>query len=482
MSRLLGLISTSVLARILLPSDFGLVALAYAFVRALDATATLGVEFSLLREPDPDEELYSTAFSVSLCKSFLTAIIVAGFAPYFAEFFDDQRLTYILYVLAFGLLLEGGENLGILEYRKNFIFGKEFLFLMIPRTAAVISCIGMALLLRSYWAMVISILIYKTTKTACSYILHPFRPRFTFSGQARLLRFSFWMWATGIANFLRDRADAFIVGRMTNTASLGLFSAAYEIAILPITELVEPLGRVLFPGISAAYHGGTEAGATVSRSIAAVGFLILPAGVGISLVAGPIIYVTLGGTWMNGYHLVQIIAPAAVFSIFSSVISTTLIVLGNARIITITTIFVSVLRLPILAFGVVNNGLTGVAWAMAICYPLEAAFYIIALTRLTRFRVGAFLRQLWRSLVAVAGMATVLVVLGVGWAPPPQGLTAALEQLLLATIVGTGSYMGIVFALWVVMGYPEGPEALIYKLFRPRLGSAARKLLTRANI
>lgn len=473
-ARILGLISIAILARILIPADFGLVALAYAFARAIDATAALGLDYVLLRETQLDKDLYSTGFTISVIKSAITAFLVICFSHAFAIFFRDIRLKSILYCFALGLVFEGCENLGVIEFRRTLRFKKDFILLAAPRLMAVAVAIGLAIVLKSYWAMVISILVAKISRTALSYVLHPFRPRITLVARKQLLRFSIWMWATSIAIFVRDRADAFVVGRMINTASLGLFSAAFEIAILPITEIVEPVGRVLYSGISAAYHGGMEVGRTASRSIGAVTFILLPAAVGISLMAAPLIWVTLGPTWMAGYPLVQIIAPWAVWSIFPSVGSSALVVLGNPRVVTGTTTGLALLRPPVLVLGLTYGGLRGVAWAIAFSYLVEAALYMVTLTRLTHFRLWSVLRDLWRSLVSVAIMVAAVVELGLGWVPPPEGTSAALSQLVLGALVGVASYTSCVFMLWAFCGCPDGPEALVFKLARPRIAVAAR--------
>jgi lipopolysaccharide exporter len=474
LTRVIGLVSTSILARILTPADFGLFALAYAFSTGISATATLQIDLILLREREIDEQSYSTGFTISVIKSTVTAIIVILLAHTASEFFRDPRLLAMIYCFAFCLFMEGFENVGIVEFRKKFQFEQEFLLFAVPRCISVILSIILAIVFRNYWAMIIGGISFRVSRTFLSYVLHPFRPRFTLVKWRRFWRFSLWMWATGLASFIRDRADTFVVGRMMNTSSLGLFSAAFEIALLPITEILEPLGRVLFPGLSAVYHSGTEMGEAVARSIGAILFLLLPAAIGVSLVAAPIIFVTLGPAWMAGYPLIQIIAPCAIWSIFASVSSSAFVVLGNPRIVTIGTVGLSILRPPLLIIGLTSSGLKGVAAAIVLSYLLEAVYYILALVRLTNFGFWPLVRQLWRTLVSAAVMAALVAGLGLGWVPSPKGTSAALSQLALGTLVGIGSYTSIVFTLWMLCGRPDGPESLVSRIVFPRLATAVR--------
>jgi lipopolysaccharide exporter len=476
LTRILGLVSTSIIARILVPADFGLVALAYALSKAIDATAFLGIDLILLREPEFDEKLYSTGFTISLLRSAATAIVVTLLAERAAVLFNEPRLSSILYLFSVGLLFEGSENLGAVEFRKTLQFRQEFILFAIPRMIAVLFSIALAIAFKSYWSIVIGALSFKISRTGLSYILHPFRPRLTLVAWKRLCRFSIWMWVAGLATFVRDRADTFVVGRMMNTTNLGLFSAAVEIAILPITEIVEPLSRVLFPGISAAYRNGMEVGEAVSRSIGAVTFILLPAAVGVSLMSAPVIYAALGPSWIDGYPLVQIIAPFAVGAAFSSVISSAFVVLGNPRLVTIITVMLAMLRPLLVVLGLLKGGLRGVAAAIALSYLLEAAFYVAALTWLKRFWIRLLIGQLWRTVISTSMMVAVVVGLGLGLGPSPQGTGVALVQLILGTIVGVGTYTAIVFTLWALSGYPDGPEELVSSLILPRIAAAARAL------
>ena len=111
-TRLLGLVSTLVLVRLLAPADFGLVALGTTFVIAVDTLSTLGVEDALVRDHAPTADMYDTAFTLTVLRSIATALVISVVAIPVGAFFAEPRLAYILWTLAVGALIAGCGSMG----------------------------------------------------------------------------------------------------------------------------------------------------------------------------------------------------------------------------------------------------------------------------------------------------------------------------------------------------------------------------------
>jgi len=469
LTRTLGALSTFVLARLLSPMDFGLVALAGAFARAIDAMATLGIQDVMLREKQPDEVYYSTGFTIGLIRTGIAGLIIVAAAYPVGRFFGDERLGLILLILGPLLVLESCENVGTLEFRRHFRFDRDFILFVVPRVASVAVTIGAAVATHSYWSLVAGIVVLRVTRVVLSYAMHPFRPRLTLVGWRRMLGMSSWIWGTSVAGFARERSDSFILGRLMNTSAVGLFSASLEVALLPISEFVEPVGRALYAGLSAIHHSGQGSSDTLAKAMSATLCIVLPAGVGISLVAAPLIRVTLGATWLAGVPLVAIMGPFAAFSVITNIGALGVMVVGNPKITTFTTAAMALLRVPMLLAGVIFGGLAGLAWAMGIALALEAAIYLFVLGRVTGFRIGVLIRESWRCALATAGMALILGSLGLAWSPAAATISGALAQLGVAAIAGASIYAVLLIALWAVTGCAEDPEATLVRAIARRL-------------
>ena len=157
-TRLLGMISTLTLVRLLLPTDFGLVALGTSFQQSIEAFVILGVEEAVVREKAPTRDVYDTGFTLNVLRSVLTAAIVLALALPAGRFFAEPRLGNILIALAAGTLIEGFTNIGIVDFRRDFTFRKEFQLWLLPRLIGIVLTLASAFIWRSYWALVVGIL------------------------------------------------------------------------------------------------------------------------------------------------------------------------------------------------------------------------------------------------------------------------------------------------------------------------------------
>ena len=123
-ARGLGVISTLVLVRLLVPADFGLVALATGFWQAIDALSSLGIEEAMIREKTPSRALYDTGFTINALRGVLTIVIVVSSAWPFAWFFDEPRLVPVLLSLTVVAFANAIENIGIVDFRRDLDFRK----------------------------------------------------------------------------------------------------------------------------------------------------------------------------------------------------------------------------------------------------------------------------------------------------------------------------------------------------------------------
>lgn len=466
-SRGLGLVSTLVLVRILTPEDFGLVALGTVFANAVDALAMFGIEDAILREKTFSPEIYDTGFTMSLIRAVGMGLLIGGLAVPAGYFFHDNRLTWIILALAAATLIEGFRNIGVVEFRRTFAFEKEFLLWIVPRIAGVVLAIGSAVILRSYWALVIAILAQRVLRVAFSYRIHPYRPHLDLSAWRRLTGYSVWDWALSIVAEIRERSASIFIGRLLGAAQVGVFSVALELAALPITELIEPLGRAAFSGFNAARHAGLSAGEMYLRMIAAMGLVALPASIGISLVADPLVQLAFGPSWSGATPVLRIVSIACCLNLITTMSSTLFqahaLMSLSFWLLGVTTL----LRLALLFVMTPWLGLTGAALATGVAMTLEQVLYIALTIRHFDVRLGDLLGRFWRIVLAAATMALVLTWSGLGWETSAAGTKAGLALELAAGVgLGAAVYAVTLFVLWLAAGQPEGAEADLLTLLR----------------
>lgn len=478
-TRSIGLVSTLILVRLLLPADFGLVALGTSFAQAIDALSILGVDDVLIREKNPDRVLYDTAFTLNLIRNFATALIVAATAVPIAAFFNEPRLADVLYALAIATAIEAFDNVGIIDFRREMAFEKEFQLRLLPRLAGTTATIALAFLWRSYWALVVGILTLRIMRVVMSYVMHPYRARLSIGAWRHIIGFSVWTWFISLIVLVRDRTGSFVIGRLLGPAQVGIFSVAGEIASLPGTELVQPLCRACWSAFAAARHSGENITETYLRVIGTTTLLIMPASIGIALVAEPVVYLALGARWMSAVPLLQIMAVGGIFAAFGAIAGTLLsshaVLRPLFRIITVSYIIgAPVFIVMTLKFGLVGGALGGMLGGL-----LETVLMTQALFRRYGVTLAALGGQIWRPLAASAVMAALL--LGSGYAHPPPHAPASVQVTALAILIPLGVivYGAALLAAWLAAGRPSGPETDLLALLRPTLARLRRPLARR---
>lgn len=460
--RILGLASTLVLVRLLAPADFGLIALASGFMQSVDGLMSLGTEEAVIREAAPDRAVYDTAFTLTALRGLIASVLVAVAAFPAAEFFGDPRLGPVLLVVALLPLLDGLSNIGAVDFRRNMTFHKEFALMVLPKLGGILVAILAAFLLRSYVAMLCGMLVNRSLRMAMTYVMHPFRPRFSLIAWRALVEYSVWTWLLSLATLLRDRSDSLFLGRMAGTATLGFYSVGAEIAALPMTELIEPLGRASFSGFAAARHEGGAAGEIFLRLIGLSALLALPVGLGLSAVAAPLTRLALGPGWEQAVPVLQVLAVAGTMLVFGHLSQHLLsahALLGRLVGIVLAG---AALRVVLLLALIPGFGATGAAMAAAIAIGVEQGLMIA--TALRRFGIGfrGLLAQVWRPVLATGAMGVVLWGFGLGWAPG--------DGLVVGVVVGAGVFVVGLLGAWLLAGRPAGAEADLLGLVRPRLG------------
>jgi lipopolysaccharide exporter len=474
-TRLLGVISTLTLVRLLLPTDFGLVALSTSFQQSIEAFLILGVEEAVVREKTPTRDVYDTGFTINALRGIATAAIILLLALPAGRFFAEPRLTNILIALAAGTLLEGFTNIGIVDFRRDFTFSKEFQLWLLPRLIGIVLTLACAFIWRSYWALVVGILVSRILRMVFSYRMHPYRPRITMRAWRRLIGYSSWSWALNVVGLMRDRSDSILIGRMLDPTQVGIYSMGAEVAALPTTELVEPFCRVAFSGFAAARNSDLTPGETYLRLIGTMSLLTLPAAVGIALIADPLVNLAFGPLWTGAIPLVQLLALAGVVMLFGQVSAALFAAHALLPQMFIVGLGSVLLRIALLIVFIGRLGLYGAAIAVAIAICLEQWLYVLMTMRRIALKFSDLLRTTWLCLLATGAMAAALLHTGLGRHAPAAGPGALAEQLLFAVIVGAAAYTIALIALWLAVGRPAGAETdllLLARRMATRLSSA----------
>jgi O-antigen/teichoic acid export membrane protein len=470
-NRALGLISTLILVRLLVPSAFGIVALSMNLMQSIAQLSEAGIEGAIIRDENPDRELYDTGFTINAIRGLLTGIVVAALAIPISRFFDNPAMVDVLYVVAAGSAISALENIGVVDFRRFIAFDKEFQLKLFPRLLSVVSGIVLAFWLRSYWALVDAILINQIATVIISYLIHPYRPRLTLTGWRRISGYSVMIWLITLVGVAQGAASNVVIGRVSGTGDVGIYGVGAEIAGLPSSELIGPLCRAAFSGFSEAKQGGDNGATMMLRMLGLMALITVPAGFGLSLIAYPIVKLGFGKEWLGAVPLLEIFGIATTVTIFGSIASTLFAVQAWLKASLKLNVALMLLRLALLVALVPRYGLIGAAIAVSIVDVVSQIVYFLVMTRRLQVSVAAIFARIWRTLIGAGAMTAVLMLSDLGWGHWAGRDPVLAWHMVGAIALGAGSYVATVLFLWLASGRPDGAEAdliLTVQRFRRR--------------
>ncbi len=469
--RSLGLISMLVLARLLMPADFGLIAMALSFIALIELAGAFSFEVVLIQRANPTRVHYDTAWTLNLGFALACALLMLALAPLAADFYNEPRLVTVMAVLAAGWALQGAENIGVVNFRRNMDFSREFTFMFGKRLAGFVVTLILAYVLRNYWALVIGQLAIRATGVLLSYLLEPYRPRLSVAARRELFSFSGWLMVSNVMAFGLARLSHFVIGRSLGAEPLGLYAVASEIARLPSTEVSAPINRAVFPGLARLSH---DLAHLRQVFLDVVGFTItitLPASVGLALIAVPLVDVALGARWQEAGPILAVLAIAGAVELIAANNSIVYLALGNTRTLAVWT----ALKLAVLigfAFALLPQfGVLGMALAELLASAVAVVITTIMTVRTTEMRFIQLLGVAWRPVMATIAMSA--VVGGVLAAGANRSFGESWLLLLAGIGAGVVTYPAALATLWIASGRPAGAEQVVVGRIQALLARAA---------
>jgi O-antigen/teichoic acid export membrane protein len=454
--RSLGFISTLVLARLLVPADFGIVAMATSVLALIEMFSAFGLDVALIRSQVSDREHFDSAWTLNVLIGVAICILLLLASPLAAAFYRQPALQAAIAVLAVGPLLQGFENIGVVAFRRELRFNAEFGFLIGKRLVQLACVIPLAFLLRNWWALIAGILMGKLAGLVLSYVVHPYRPRFSLARAGDFMRFSKWvMFVNAIAYFLQRSPDL-IIGPVAGARALGLYSVSAELGNLPTTELIAPVNRAVYPAYARLGHDRPALRREYLSVMGAIALLGAPAAIGVVATAKFLVPVLLGAKWLDAIPLVELFGLFGMTQILQTNIYAVYLSIGKPQL----QVVIHFLQFILLAIGLGvlshSYGAYGAALATLCAGAAVLPVNLALVFRQLDVRIGQLLALIWRPLGASLIMLLAIRMLFSDEIPASTG--AAISSLSAAVATGVVVYVCALLALWSLVGRPEGAE------------------------
>jgi O-antigen/teichoic acid export membrane protein len=475
LERSLGLISTLILARLLLPKDFGIVAMGMSLIALIELFSAFGLDSALIQRRDVTREHYNTAWTFNVMAGCLVGLLMAAAAVPASHFYREPNLVLVIIALGVSSAIQSLENVGVVDFRRNLQFDREFRYMLTKKVVGFAIAIPLAFLLRNYWALVIGTLASRVVILGYSYVAHPFRPRFSLAASADLMHFSKWMVASNLVAFLRERPADFIIGRISGPQSLGIFSIAAQLASMPSTELVAPINRALLPAYARLASDPVALGRQYLSVMGVIALLAVPAVAGLAATAPFVILLVLGPKWREAIAVLEVLAFFGITQVLQTNAYSAFLALGKPDVFVRINAFHVVALLISLFVLTPPYGMYGAAWAFVISALIALPVNFVIITRFLGLRLLDLVTAVWRPLVS-AGIMYLVVRFG---GPAGDNLETsgdAFVPLVIAVLLGVVVYLGASGLLWLMGGRPDGAESWVLGQAREILGRARQAL------
>ncbi len=469
--RFLGVISLVILAKILGPEDYGLVGKAMVIYGFLELITALGLESALIANQKATQSHYNTAWTLHILRGTLIAAILAAVAIPAAELMNEERLVPIIYCYAGISFIRGFYNIGVVDFRKNMTFSKDFYYSLYQKICGFIVTITVAFIWETYWALVIGVVASMIAQIISSFWMSPMRPRFDLSEFNTLFNFSKWMVLNEIIDAIAVKIDGFLLSVYSTTANVGLYNMSYEISGTPSTEIAMPVARACAPSFSKLTDNIKEFSKMYVDTLSIVMAVVVPAATGVSLLAEPIVLVALDDTWVDAIPVIQVLAFYGLCrASFPTFISASL-ASNRPDILTKTATVKAFYTVAILFVGVTQFGFMGLVWGVLIAGIISMIIAQSIMWKMNILSISKLMINLWRVALANAVMVVGVQAFLTVDMSFLEGLM--LIELLIETLVGVIIYGVTLVLLWIVSGKVDGPEkAILSVLLRGRWGTA----------
>lgn len=365
--RALAILKTAILARILLPDQFGAFGIAAMALALLEILTETGINVFLLQEKGDYREYVDTAWVVSIVRGGLISLLIFATAPLISQFFSSPQSLPLLYLAGVIPVIRGFINPSNIIFQKDLRFDKEFIYRFGILLVEIVVTIFMAWQTRSAMSFVWGLIFAAVTEVTLSFVFISPRPKLRFETPKlkRVLDRGKWVTGFGIFDYMFTQGDNIAVGRILGDTSLGIYRTSYSLSTLPVTEISEIFYKVMFPVLVKVSHEPQRLKKIVLKSVSVVFVIMVLAGVSVFLLAGPIVSVLLGEKWISAIPVVRVLAITGLFRGLSFLFNSFFVAAEKQKYITFI-IFSSMLGLAVSIVPLVRQfGIIGAAYSSA---------------------------------------------------------------------------------------------------------------------
>ena len=388
LTMLIQMVVSIIVARQLMPEDFGIMAILTFFTSVALAIVDSGFSQTLIRKQNPSNEEYKSVLGFNVVVSLILYALLVAVAPYIANFYGHSVIAKVAPVLFLVLPIN---SLCVVQ---TVMFTKEFRFALLSKIVFVASLISgvvavvMAVAGCGIWSLVAQRLLMMGIKAIAFWAIRRWRSdaRFSLATIRAMMPFSLRLLATDLIASIYNNVAQLFIGKMHTTTTLGYYSQAQKLKDLPVTSTVQAVQGVTYPALSELNDDDVKFGDGYERIVRMLGFVTLPVMLGFVAIAEDMFMLLLGERWMPTVPYFEVLALSGLFYPLAVVAYNVLKVRSDGRVIVCLEVVKRVIMTAVLCYTI-PRGVMAVAWGMTLMACVEFLLNTSVAVRLAK--IGA---------------------------------------------------------------------------------------------
>jgi len=367
--KVLSAVTFFILARLLMPADYGIIAVILVITTFADRFTSHGIETALARQREKIDGYLDAIWTINILKSFFAFAAIFLLAKPLSLFFNIPEAYNVIRLGALLVVLPNFSNIRQIYFFTSLDFKKIFWRDFISQIFYTLTALTFALFVSaSVWALLAGHLVRIFTAAAMTYILYPSRPRLSFKFRPLLqfLSYSKWIVGQNIFDYIIGLIDQIFIGRLLGAEKLGYYAKANDLASTTTAPLISIIRKVAFYAYNTVQLDLKKIQDGFVKSLDIILLAAIPFNFFLIVEGGAIVNILLGQKWLSMVLPLKIIAVAQIFYAISSLTYPLFNSIGKPKINFQMTVLRLVLSAPLFYFGIQRKGIVGAALAMLV--------------------------------------------------------------------------------------------------------------------
>jgi O-antigen/teichoic acid export membrane protein len=443
LGKIVVLITTAILARLLAKNDFGLIAVALVAINYLSVLKDLGLGVALIQRRENIAQAANTVFTINVLIGLFLSVLIIPLAPLVATYFRDPQVIPVLRWMGISFIINALGSVHTnwlvrdLDYRRKIVpeLGGALL-------KGAIS-IGMAYLGYGVWSLVFGQIAGALASVILVWIILPWRPRLALDRNVAgsLMKFGASVTIVDIITQITDNLDYIIVGRLFGLVPLSIYTLAYRLPEMLLIGNLWVMGGVVFPAFSSIQNRPEELRRGFLASVRFVELIAVPVCLGLCIAAEPIVRVVFGDQWLEAIPVLRVLAIYAWVYSLGYHVGGFYKAIGRPDILLKLSLLTLVIIVPSLLIGA-RFGIMGVAAGHLVAVLIRRIISLGLATRFVNVSILDIFGELRTSLLGAIVMVPVVLAASYfsqGWNP--------ILQLGFIILSGAISYLSVLW--WI---------------------------------